>query len=309
MGDIKNSLPGIRPMHYALVILTYNALTESLIIIDNILEYFFPVPLKLRLRLSLQFISGFILLMLAYKLSVEYIDPEMGNSDVAPYMYTGMVIGLLLVSIITNILTISRMTEKWYFSTRQLDIMKQEKLQMDYNSLQDKLNPHFLFNNLSVLKGLIYTNIDEASGFIENFSDVYRYVLKSSDKQLVRVSEELEFLNAYLNLHKARLKNGLKVVFDLAEDEKTKEVAPLTLQLLVENAIKHNIAAEETPLTINIKLTPGFIEVTNPIHKKESTYSTQLGLKNLVDRYELLSENKVIVKDDGDVFSVKVPLI
>ncbi len=307
--DVDVTLPDLELIHYLIIIITYNALTESQIIMDNVLEYFFPVPYKLRLRLAFHFLAGLILLLLSYKFVVGVIDPEINDNRVKPFIYIGMVIGLMFVVLVTNILTISRMTEKWFYSTRQLDVIKQEKLQMDYNSLQDKLNPHFLFNNLSVLRGLIYTNVDEASVFIEDFADVYRYVLKSSDKLLVSLSEELEFLKAYLNLHKARLKAGLKIVYNLNDELLNKEIAPLTLQLLVENAIKHNIAVEENPLEIKIKITDGFLEVTNPIYKKESTYSTHTGLNNLIGRYEFLSENNVTVRNDGEIFSVKVPLI
>lgn len=299
----------LRPVHYVIFILVFNSLSESQILIDNILEYFFPVPYKLRIRLSIQFLSGFLLLIFSIWIIIAFIDPEMKTEVTSTPIYIGLLMGLLFVSLITNGLTTERMAKKLYFSAWQLDAMKQEKLLMNYNSLQDKLNPHFLFNNLSVLRGLMYTDIEIADDFIEDFADVYRYVLKNSDKQLVALSEEIEFIHSYLELHKARLKEGLNVTFKIPDEDKNKEIAPLTLQLLIENAIKHNVATKETPLTISIESALENILVTNSIQKKESTYSTQMGLKNLIRRYELLSRKTITVENNGKIFKVRIPLI
>ncbi len=180
---------------------------------------------------------------------------------------------------------------------------------MDYNSLQDQLNPHFLFNNLSVLKSLIIYDPDVAVDFTENFTDVYRYVLQSRNKRLVKLNEELQFMKAYYALHKERLGDGLLVETSIPEGETDKEIAPLTGQLLIENAIKHNVTSKETPLKISVAIEDGYLVVSNSLNLRTASYSTKTGLGNLVRRYEMLTEKEIVVQYDDERFEVRVPLL
>lgn len=306
-GTIAILEEGPKIIDYLRIILFFNLLGESLIITDLVLEKFFPIPKRIKLRIFLQTLIGLILIVIVFNLMTS-IDPSAEKITRTTY-FLGVALGLVFVTLISTSLLILRLTQKWIQSQKQIDVMKQEKLKMDYNSLQDKLNPHFLFNNLSVLKSLIIYDQDTAVKFTEDFTDVYRYVLQSKDKVLVSLIDEVEFIDAYLGLHKERLGDGLNVKISIDKKSLNKEIAPLTLQLLVENAIKHNITSKDQPLTIEIIGKPDFIGVINTLQLKESSYSTHTGLKNLIRRYQMLSEHEIEIIENDTEFMVKIPLV
>ncbi len=310
---IEDALPvsfpkeGPKFYDYLRVILYFNLLSEGQIIVDYILEYFFPIPKKIKLRIFLQTLISIVLIIIVFQLMTSFSKEYEETAKVANYL--GVALGLVFVTLISTSLLIMRLTEKWIQSQKQIDVMQQEKLKMDYNSLQDKLNPHFLFNNLSVLKSLIIYDTDKAVTFTEHFTDVYRYVLQSKDRVLVSLIDELEFIDAYLGLHKERLGEGLQVKMSVEKDGLNKEIAPLTLQLLVENAIKHNIVSKDQPLSLEIIGKDDYIGVINTLQLKETSYSTQTGLKNVIQRYKMLSEKEIeVIKSDTE-FMVKIPLV
>jgi LytS/YehU family sensor histidine kinase len=151
--------------------------------------------------------------------------------------------------------------------------LRQEKLRLDYFALQDQLNPHFLFNNLSTLMAIIPENPDKALIFIEKFTDVYRYVLKNTNSRLTLLEEELEFIRAYITLHKERLAEGFICNIEVEKDALNKLLPPLSLQYLVENAIKHNLATESRPLKLDIYTKNNRLTVSNNYQPRNSTYS------------------------------------
>nr|WP_319510690.1 histidine kinase [uncultured Draconibacterium sp.] len=299
----------IPPIIYVVVILAFNVAAELQIILDNILERFLPVPKKIKLRLFLQISVGILFLYVAHRGIMYFVEPKLTLQDSRSGVIMGMVTGLVFVQMVANSLTIARFTQKWFDSQEQIAEMKREKLRMDYNSLQDQLNPHFLFNNLSVLKSLIIYDPDVAVEFTENFTDVYRYVLQSKDKRLVKLGEELDFMKAYCALHKERLGEGINVDSLVPTDVFDKEIAPLTGQLLIENAIKHNITSRETPLEIKLFVEDDCLVVSNNLNRRDASYSTKTGLRNLVKRYEILTEKEIVVQYDEKRFEVKVPLL
>jgi sensor histidine kinase YesM len=291
---------------YLLIIFTFNLLAESNIILDMILEKYLPIPEKIRFRLTIQSFLVILLIVAVYHL-VQFLFPEykeIGRGAFSP----AVAMGLIFVNTISTGLILIRFMDKWVYAQKRLDTMKEEKLKMDYTVLQDQINPHFLFNNLSVLKSLIMYDKDAAASFTQNFTDVYRYVLKSKESMLVKLKDELQFIDSYVSLHKERLGNGIDVQYMIEKDEAEVNIAPLTLQLLVENAIKHNVVSKETPLHIEIIADNNYIMVKNNIQLKESSYSTKTGLKNLILRYNML-ENKVLVEEEDKYFVVKVPLL
>jgi len=202
-----------------------------------------------------------------------------------------------------------RIIEKWIRSLKEIDLLKQAKLKSDYHSLQDQLNPHFLFNNLSVLKSMIIYDQKAAVLFTQNFTDVYRYVLQSKDKTTVKLKDEVEFISAYIGIHKQRLGNNLEVTMQLLPESLEKELPPLALQLLVENAIKHNIASKKSPLHIIIQTLANQLIVKNNMNIKESTYSTQKGLTNLGLRYKMITSKGIEVRTSEQYFTVTLPLL
>ncbi|MDW7693372.1 histidine kinase [Flammeovirgaceae bacterium SG7u.111] len=296
-------------LHYVIITIAYYILSEGLIVIDNVLEYFFPIPIRLRLRIAIQFLLTLLLIVLVYLftevIAFSYFHLIVHQSA----FYMGIALGLVFVTLFSSTLLLSRFTEKWVNAQKHIDDLKREKLKMDYSVLQDQLNPHFLFNNLSVLKSLIIYDGDAAVKFTENFTDVYRYVLQSKEAQVVDFQEEYEFINSYVGLHKERIGKGLDVRLSVSEAAFSKEIAPMTLQLLIENAIKHNITSKVDPLKIDVYTENGHIVVKNNLQLKESSYSTKTGLSNLVKRYQLLTSKEILIDDSNEFFIVKVPLL
>ncbi|MBI9052427.1 MAG: histidine kinase [Bacteroidales bacterium] len=298
---------GPRIKDYLLIIFAFNLLSESNIILDIILERFLPIPEKTKFRLGIHSFAGITLLVAVFQMT-KLLFPEYEQVGKETFLLA-IAMGLIFVNTLSTSLILLRFMDKWVYAQKRIDAMKEEKLRMDYTVLQDQLNPHFLFNNLSVLKSLIIYDQETALSFTQNFTDVYRYVLKSKDKVLVVLKEELSFIDSYIALHKERLGEGIDVQFMIDKGGIEKNIAPLTLQLLVENAIKHNEVSKENPLSLEISSDDDYVIVKNNLQLKESSYSTKTGLSNLVKRYELLEGDDIIVEQNDSFFIVKVPLL
>ncbi len=179
-----------------------------------------------------------------------------------------------------------------------------------FESLKNQLDPHFLFNSLNVLTSLIDENPRQAEKFTTKLSKVYRYVLEHKDKDLIPLEDELRFAKSYMELLKMRFEDG--VSFNIPETVSNPElkVVPLSLQLLLENAVKHNVITSSNPLEINIYEKDGFLLVTNNVNPKKSIEkSTKVGLKNINQRYSLMTDAKVEITNKNNIFKVKLPLL
>ncbi len=196
----------------------------------------------------------------------------------------------------------------WKQAIINSEILKKESIAAKYESLKNQVNPHFLFNSFNALSNLVYEDQDKAVLFIKQLSEVYRYVLDTRDKEVVTLEEEKKFLDSYLYLQQIRFGDKLKLQIEL--DDVRSMVAPLVLQMLVENAIKHNIISEENPLTVRVYGKDGFIVIENNLQKKTIMQedSPGIGLENIQKRYEFLSDKKVEVIQNG-MFTVKLPII
>ncbi len=188
--------------------------------------------------------------------------------------------------------------------------LKREALALEYEALKNQVNPHFLFNTLNTLSSLVHKDPDLSEKFIKQLSEVYRYVLEQKDKEIVSLSTELKFVESYIYLQKIRYGNNLKVEINIFEN-KNKMIIPLSLQMLVENAIKHNIISEEKPLYINISSeNDDYIVVKNNLQKKTVIKSMgNMGLKNIKSRYEFLTDKTVFIENNSKYFIVKIPLL
>lgn len=179
-----------------------------------------------------------------------------------------------------------------------------------FETLKNQIDPHFLFNSLNVLSSLIEENPDLAQRFTTSLSKVYRYVLEQKNKELVTVQEELAFAKTYMNLLKMRFENSISYELPQDFDNQEAKVVPLSLQLLLENCIKHNIVSTQKPLHIKIYIEGNTLVIENNLQKKEVLQDRKgVGLQNIVDRYALLSERKVTVEENTNVFKVKIPIL
>ena len=197
-------------------------------------------------------------------------------------------------------------------SHKQLETYKRTTSQAQLQSLRNQVNPHFLFNNLSVLTALIAQDTAASVEFVKQFSNVYRYILKSDEKELIQLREELKFIHSYLYLLKTRFESGLSIQIDISEGCLSAYILPVSLQMLVENAVKHNIISKSKPLHIEIFcLDNESITVKNNLQKKiiEDDQSTRLGLTNIARRYDFLGQHGVVVEQTDKSFSVTIPLI
>lgn len=190
------------------------------------------------------------------------------------------------------------------------EVLYRENIQLRFDFLKNQLNPHFLFNTFSTLVSLISYKQDVAIKFTRSLSNVYRYMLSGNEKGLSRLHEEIEFANSYLFLISIRFDSNVRILFDINEADKSCYLPFLSLQLLIENAIKHNVISKSNPLTIEVKSADGEIVVTNNLQKKSYVeYSTNVGLNNIVNRYELLCSEKVCIIESSTHFTVRLPLI
>jgi len=177
--------------------------------------------------------------------------------------------------------------------------------------LKQQVNPHFLFNSLNVLTSLIKLEPNLAEKFSEQLSKVYRYVLENKDNELVDLHTELNFLDAYIFLLNIRFVDKLKVNIDIPENRRSNQIIPLAMQLLIENAIKHNTMSKSEPLTIDIFIDPeNYLNIVNNLQERPSQLvSTGVGLKNIQNRYILLNNTEPIFEKTSTHFMAKVPLV
>jgi len=203
----------------------------------------------------------------------------------------------------------------FYYKHLQENKVKEQKIiagtaSAKFDALKNQLDPHFLFNSLNVLTSLIEENPEAATKFTTSLSKVYRYVLEQKNKDLVSVEEELKFARLYMLLIKMRFEDS--IVFTLPEELSDPEakVVPLSLQLLLENAVKHNVVTSNRKLHITIKEEGGNLVVTNNIQPKQVIKSsTGVGLLNIRQRYQLLTDRPVVIKKDEQIFSISIPLL
>ncbi len=217
------------------------------------------------------------------------------------------IMGMLLVFLDVGI----NLLNKWRNSLAEIERFKKENLETQFEMLRMQVNPHFLFNSLNTLSSLIFQNQEQAGNFVRELSSVYRYILEKRKTEVVTLKEELEFTNSYIYLLGLRFEN--KLVFDLQIDDKYMEkiVVPLTLQILIENAVKHNVVSMKRPLTISIVTQPdNTLVVSNNLQPKSAgTYSSGIGLDNIRSRLEILTDREMRVEKTDTEFVVTVPLL
>ena len=259
-----------------------------------------------------------LLAMLAYTITYivifNYVFFILIFGNPISYLFgKGGILTMFIMFAITAIIVATIYSIQFFKSWREVAIneerLKREAIALQYKALKNQVNPHFLFNSLNALSSLVYQDQKTAVKFIKQLSDVYRYVLEHKDNELVKVEEEISFVKKYIYLQKIRFGENLKVEIDVAK-ENNFEVAPASLQMLVENSIKHNIASSEKPLVISIYCEDGYITIKNNLQRKSVVKdSGGIGLSNIRSRYKFLTDREFIVEETDDEFIVKIPVI
>ncbi len=216
---------------------------------------------------------------------------------------------LMISFVISLIFTTIGFFQAWKRSFIQAEKLKVEMLAYKYESLRNQINPHFLFNSLNVLSDLVYDDQAVAVKFIQQMSDLFRYVLDSRDKELVPLRDELEFIRSYTFMLKTRFEEKLKIEIDV-EANADDYIVPMSLQLLIENAVKHNEVSEAFPLRISIRKNADLLEVENNVQPKSAgDDSKKTGLKNITQQYAFFSEKPIKIITSDERFLVRLPIL
>ena len=218
--------------------------------------------------------------------------------------------GTLIITLLVSALVHGRgFLKEWKKTLIEAEQLKKEHISAKYEALKNQVNPHFLFNSLNILSEIVHKDADLAEQFIHRLAKVYRYILETRDREMVSINEEVQNLESYIFLMKIRFGDGFNFENQLTET-KNMLIAPLTLQMLVENALKHNETSKTKPLTVTLLSDSGFMEVRNNLQKKSFVLdSTGLGLENIRARYKILSGMEIQVSETAHYFSVKIPIL
>jgi two-component system, LytTR family, sensor kinase len=259
-------------------------------------------------RIILQLVSGivyvFCLRSLMFYLGRNYIPVEITRTFSVTVYLLDLATGLALnISFFAE-----HFFSEWKKSIERAERLEKEKALVQYDNLKNQLNPHFLFNSLTSLNSLISEDQELASQYLKHLSRVYRYLLEN--REFVSLKQELEFLENYKFLIKMRHGDALLIYTDIPADKYDFQIIPVTLQNLIENALKHNIINGENPLTIRIYSDDSYLCVSNNLQRKKTVEnSNRQGLENLKNLYQYLSTEKVSVTETPDSFTVRIPLL
>lgn len=189
------------------------------------------------------------------------------------------------------------------------EALKIAKLESEVLALQKQMDAHFLFNSLSVLKELIYTDKELANEYLDRFADVYRYITQNNEKNLVKLEDELEFAEKYLFMQETRFEEALDIQIERKAIEMSQEILPLSIQIGIENALRHNTFSMKYPLKIRIYFYENNIVIENNIQQRSDSSGTGIGLKNLKKRSEIITKRPIKIIQENGIFALQIPLL
>jgi hypothetical protein len=278
------------------------------------LDSIFEVERFTKRRIIIGFLGSFLISVVVIFLLRIIEDVIIEGESFDAFLQNETLANYLVTIIITFFVTLA-FHAFYFYKAYQENKVKEQKIiagtaSAQFESLKNQIDPHFLFNSLNVLSSLIEENPESAQKFSTSLSKVYRYVLEQKDKELVSVAEELKFAKTYMNLLKMRFENS--ITFEIPEgfDNEEAKVVPLSLQLLLENCIKHNIVSEPKPLHVKITIENNQLVVTNNLQKKEVLSDRKgVGLQNIVNRYAILTKKTVLVEENEQEFKIFLPIL
>ncbi|RTY89169.1 histidine kinase [Flavobacterium sp. GSP27] len=265
-------------------------------------------------RILIGFVSSFFLTLFVIFLLRIFIKVIIERNSFSEFLSNETPQAYIESSIITFIVLLGVHALHFYKAYNENKVKEQKIIagtaNAKFESLKNQIDPHFLFNSLNVLSALIEENPENAQRFTTSLSKIYRYVLEQKDKELVPVEEELAFAKTYMNLLKMRFENSLFYEVPTTAINPEAKVVPLSLQLLLENTVKHNVVSEQRPLYIRIYVEGDYLAVQNDYQKKEVLQDRQgVGLQNIVNRYRIITIRKVLIAQNEQTFTVKIPIL
>ncbi len=278
------------------------------------LDSIFEIDRFTKRRILLGFLGSFVISVFAIFL-LRIVEDVLIEGERFEVFIQNETFANYVVSIIITFFVTLAFHALYFYKAYQENKVKEQKIiagtaSAQFESLKNQIDPHFLFNSLNVLSSLIEENPIAAQKFTTSLSKVYRYVLEQKDKELVSVTEELTFAKTYMNLLLMRFENS--ITFEIPENIENDEakVVPLSLQLLLENCIKHNVVSETKPLHIKISIENGALIVSNNLQKKDVLSGRKgVGLENIVNRYGILTNRKVLVEENENEFKISLPIL
>jgi len=269
---------------------------------------FSQVGLRLIYQMSLVAISYVII-----DTAVDYLCKHIifKDSDINGDLLTATTAAIIMIALLCSIYEGIYFYQQLKESIQEKEQLQRENIISQLEGLKNQVNPHFLFNSLNTLSYLIPEDSDRAVNFVQQLSKVYRYILEIRSKKLIPLKEELDFLHAYIFLLKERFEENLHVEINIPDQQLALQIVPLSLQILFENAIKHNIISSKKPLLIEVFIDEsGKLIVQNNLQqKKQRMDSTKVGLQNIKNRYRFFSDEAVEVLSTTTSFIVALPLI
>ena len=279
-----------------------------------LMRHLFPRHDQTTRRLVLQTLSSLLFTFVA-TVAIKWGLQRAFGIELCPtgQLWHSFLLNLAPTLFVTSLYESAYFFGEWKTNIQRAEALARAGLQGELAALKSQLDPHFLFNSLNTLAAIIDDTNAEAQQFVEQLADVYRYVLLSRDQTTVTLSEELAFVEAYVALNKTRFRNDLLVESHIGAGAAQGTVAPLSVQMLIENALKHNRVSPESPLRLVLRAeagTAGYVSVANNLQPKSSFEpSTKVGLRNIIDRYRLLTTQPVQVSSEAGIFTVRLPLL
>ena len=268
-------------------------------------------------RIALDFLINSIIAIISSGLVhfalLSYINPNPTDSLWVIYKVSFLTLWIMMVVLVLmyNIIMLIFYAYAHYAEGQIAEVNRDRKqLKLQFESLKNQLSPHFLFNSLNTISSLIHQDELKAEEFIRRLADTYQYVLGTHQQKLITLEKEIEFVNAYYFLLCVRFQEGLNLKINIPKELLSHEIPPLTIQILIENAIKHNAFSKDEPLNINLSVVDSteIKVVNNKTHQPLEVKSNHIGLKNIQKRYSYFTNNKVKIIDKTE-FEVRVPIM
>jgi hypothetical protein len=295
------------------ILLTF-LIWEGNLLLDKQFAKLFPWTSKPLMRVIVQGLINIIytaaLIYLAMTL-YNYIFCMVPNASQEKFLSLSIIIGILVSLLLLTVEFGKQFFVEWKASLIEMERYKKESIEAQLELLKGQINPHFLFNNLSVLSSVVYIDQDKAVEFINQFAKVYRYVLECNNKELTTLQDELDFINSYIFLLKIRFGNNINIEINIDRQYLSSLLPPMALELLIENTIKHNEVSSGRPLQVTIHTQlEKYLTVMNTLQaRSQAENGTGLGLNNIRKRYSHYTQLPVMVKRKDQKFIVQIPLL
>lgn len=298
-------------LNFVMAYMVTALVSASVIISISFLDRFFPWEKGIWKRIITEFFYTNAVAVISISIinSFTYIA-GLYTIQYEEHIVQGIIIAVILNMFLTTFYEGIRLFNNWKHSLVESERLEKENIASKFEALKNQVNPHFLFNSLNTLSSLIYSDTNKAEVFIDEFASIYRYVLDNRDRFVVTLKEEIDFINSFIYLLKIRFGDGLNFQLRVDSEKLSMQLPTLSLQLLVENAIKHNVVTKDKPLEVSITTAEDSILIKNNLqHREEKAESTGIGLQNLRQRYNLLTNLVPEFYIENDHYIAKLPLI